>query len=323
MNQIVLMLKQWRMFFEYRKILLLLLLSVSSWASATDAAVIYPQLPEPYRAIFDTIIQGIEEEIGKSVVKLPLDKDGDLTAVSAVLKNKRVDSSDKVAIFLGKQSLRAEELMDDGGVPFILGAVLEVEEHQWEQHPILSLTPDPVLLFLRLKVLMPSARRVVVVYSPKNAWLIKLAQAAAKQYKLKLDAYEAHDLQTAVGFYRTFFSQANSQQDALWLLQDAMTVEESAILPLVLRESWNGNLVIFSSNYSHVKRGVLFSLYPDSFAMGKSLGRLAKTLLRSPGKVKNGMRSLRDVKGAINFRTLRRTGLDMSEKSLFETQYVN
>lgn len=287
--------------------------------------MIYPQLKQPYSAIFDQVIEGIEAEMGGAVAKFPLQDDTDLTRMPAVLERSRQAgaSRDKVAIFLGNQSLRAEEIVDAGGVPLILGCVLEVKEYEMLEHPVLSLAPDPSVLFERLRALMPAAKRVVVVYNPEqNAWLIELAKAAAQRYGLQLDAFEARDLRSAVSFYRAFFLQADQRSDALWLPQDSTTVEERAVVPMVLGESWEKGVVVFSSNFSHVKRGALFSFYPDNQAMGQSLGRLAKELLKSPRSVKNGMMPLRNLKGAVNLRAAQRASLELPSNVVFATTYA-
>lgn len=300
----------------------LLIFPASGWA---DAAVIYPQLKQPYSAIFDQVIAGVEDELGAAVAKFPLQDDTDLTRMPGVLERSRQSGAtkDKVAIFLGNQSLRAEEIIDAGGVPLILGCVLEVKAYEVLKHPVLSLAPDPSVLFERLRALMPAAKRVVVVYNPEqNAWLIELAKAAAQRYGLQLDAFEARDLRSAVSFYRAFFLQADRRSDALWLPQDSTTVEERAVVPMVLGDSWEKGIVVFSSNFSHVKRGALFSFYPDNQAMGQSLGRLAKALLKSPQSVQNGMMPLRDLKGAVNLRALDRVGLTLTNDVVFATTYA-
>ena len=127
-------------------------------------------------------------------------------------------------------------------------------------------------------------------------------------------AQEAPDLKTAVRLYQEVMTRADVERDALWLPQDVTTVDETTILPLVLRESWDRRLPVFSSSFSHVRRGVLFSLFPDNLGLGRNL---AGTALGLAGPSESGNRSvvpLRDVQMAVNLRTARHLGLNFTTR---------
>ena len=94
--------------------------------------------------------------------------------------------------------------------------------------------------------------------------------------------------------HETALGSAHGQRHALWLPIDATTVDDATILPLVLREPWNQNVPIFSSSFSHVDKGVLFSLYPNNAELGRSLGALATALLTGATNVR-GVTPLRTV----------------------------
>lgn len=171
-----------------------------------------------------------------------------------------------------------------------------------------SLAPDPALLFARLKSFMPGAKRVIVVYDPKqNEWLIRLAKDAAKAQGLELVALDADDLKTAVRRYQDVMGSMNGRRDVLWLPQDSTTVEESA----VLREAWNQSFVVFSSNVVHVRRGALFSLYPDNTEMGRFLAGAALASLQGNGAPQRGIQTLKQVLTAVNTRTAEHLGIDL------------
>jgi putative ABC transport system substrate-binding protein len=292
-----------RMFALLRGVMLLILATlVTSPASAAEEhpiAVIYPDIGEPYREIFTEIISGIEDKVGAPVASYPVSADTNINALKTSLNLQHT----RVVIALGRQGMKtAEQLNNAFGV--VVGGVLSVPENESVRQPVISLTPDPALLFARMKALMPSMKRVFVVYDPGfNGWLIKLAESSARAQGLELVTYKAQNLRKAVGNYQQIFSQADGRSDALWLPQDPTTVEDSSILPLVLQESWNNDLAVFSSNFGYVRRGVLFSLYPDNVAMGKSLAGLAQEMLISGGNGKQGLMPLRDVQSAVNTRT--------------------
>jgi putative ABC transport system substrate-binding protein len=62
-----------------------------------------------------------------------------------------------------------------------------------------------------------------------------------------------------------------------------------------------------------VPRGVLFALYPDNEAMGRSLGKLAMRRI-SNNSSNGGIKPLKDLKFAINLRTADHLGLSFSKE---------
>ena len=297
---------------------LLLFMSLTTWAAGEDTiAVIYPDIGEPYREIFTKIIAGIEGKVGTGLAKYPVRSDTDITMLNASLLRQHT----KVVIALGRQGMKTATALGND-IRVVVGGVLTVPENETQGQLVISLSPDPALLFARMKALMPATKRVFVVYDPRiNGWLITLAKETAHSQGLELVAYEAQDLRSAVRFYREIFSAADGHSDVLWLPQDSTTVEESSILPLVLQESWNQGIAVFSSNFVHVRHGILFSLYPDNVALGKSLAGLAQGILSSGDYGKNGMMPLRDVQSAVNVRTAQHMGISPARQQGFDLTF--
>jgi putative ABC transport system substrate-binding protein len=214
----------------------------------------------------------------------------------------------KVVIALGRQGLKAASgLVRDYGV--VVGGIVSAPEDDARNYSVISLAPDPGMLFERLKYFMPNARRVVVVYDPRqNAWLIRLARQAARKQGLELQAVEVTDLKSAVRAYQELLASVDPKKDALWLPQDPTSVEETSVLPLVLEGAWNLNLAVFSSNVTHVKRGALFSLYPNNVALGRQLAASAMSYpAGTPAVV-----PMRDALLAVNVRTASHLGMQLS-----------
>ncbi|MBS1143759.1 MAG: transporter substrate-binding protein [Proteobacteria bacterium] len=275
--------------------------------SVGPIAVLYPDIGEPYRSIFSKIIEGIEETSQTKVASYAVGSNFNAQAISGELKRQDI----RVVIALGRNGLRAASTLDkDIGV--VAGGIVSVSDSDQRGNAVLSLAPDPALLFARLKALSPKTQRVFVVFDPRqNAWLIKLAREAAKNHGIELVAQEAGDLKTALGIYQSIFATADAKRDALWLPQDSATVDDSLVLPLVLQESWNKSLPVFSSNVSHVKRGALFALYPNNFELGRNLASSAIGIA-SGSSATRGVLPLRDVLTAFNTRTASHLGLAMS-----------
>lgn len=277
--------------------------------SARGIAVLYPDIGEPFRSVFSTIINGIEDQAKGRVSSIAVGASPNLPDIQAELRKRDV----RTVIALGRNGLKVATTLDkQWGV--VAGGVLSVPEAQARDFAVNSLAPDPSLLFAKLKSLMPAARRVMVVFDPRqNDWLIRLAREAAKDQGLEVWALEAADLKGAVAKYREVLGNADPKKDVLWLPQDSTTVDETVVMPLVLEECWGRGLLVFSSNVTHVKRGVLFSLYPDNVELGRALGRMA---LGPSASLPKGLAPLREVRLAVNTRTASHLGLNLDGRRL-------
>jgi len=268
-------------------------------AAAQSLAVLYPAIDEPYRTVFAEIIQGIEEQSRARAHAMPLPASIDATQL-------RMMKDDKVVIALGRQGVKAATAMESQP-EVVIGGVSAMPDAG--QRPGISLTPDPLLLFGLLKTLLPGVRRVIVVYNPKaNEALVRQAREAARVHGLELVALEANSLAAAARIYEAQFVASDARRDALWLPQDSTTVDEATILPLVLKESWNRALPVFSSSVLHVKKGVLFGVYPDNLQLGRDLAALALAI-RNGATVRRELAPLRAVHTALNLRTASHLGL--------------
>lgn len=273
-------------------------------------AVMYPDIGEPYYSIFAKIIEGIESNMRGQIKVYPIGANTDVTELVAQLKRTGV----KVVIALGRQGLKAASSVSatDRDVSVVAGGLLLSPETENRYVAGISLTPEPGLLFARLKTFFPSIKRVAVVFNPQhNEWLIKLARDAARAQGIELVPYEARDLATAARQYETILSSIDGRRDAVWLPQDVTTVDEGSILPLVLKESWNRNIPVFSSSFLHVKKGVLFALYPNNLELGHTLANSAFLVLSGDNR-KRGIVPLHDVFTAVNLRTASHLGLNIS-----------
>lgn len=269
-------------------------------------AVLYPDIGEPYRSIFVKIIEGIEAQLKTPVRSYAIAANQDATDLNIQLTR----SGTKVVIALGRQGLKAVQGLEKN-IAVVVGGILSIPEEDNHLLTGISLTPDPNLLFARLKNLLPGIKKIIVIYNPKNNdWLIKLAREAAKSQGLELVTHEALDMASAARLYDAVFAAADGRRDAVWLPQDTTTVDESTILPLVLKESWNRGVPFFSSSFLHVKKGALFALYPNTIELGRTLASSAQNILSGDSR-KRGMLPLREVHTAVNLRTASHIGLNI------------
>lgn len=282
--------------------------------------VVYPDLGEPFKQIFSAIIEGIEERLRGSVTSLAVGNGAAPAEIAEELRRREA----KVLIGLGRGGMRIASALA-GELSVLVGCVVSVQESEARAFPVHTLAPDPTLLLARLKRLMPAARRVHLVYDPRlNGWLARLAREAARAEGLELLAQEATDQAGALRLYSQLLATADPARDALWLPQDPTTVDDSVVLSLVLKDGWNRSIAVFSSHLAHVKRGALFSLYPDNAGLGRSLAASALRLVANPRALAAGVTPLRDMRAAINIRTAAHLGLDVAvAQTGFDLVYPN
>jgi putative ABC transport system substrate-binding protein len=273
-----------------------------------SVAVVYPDLGEPFKQVFTAIIEGIEDKLHGPVTSLAVVNTATPADVAEGLRKRDI----KVLIGLGRGGMRiAAALASDLAV--LVGCVVSVQETEAKAFPVYTLAPDPALLLARLRRLMPGVKRVHLVYDPKlNSWLVRLAREAARAEGMELLAQEASDQAGALRIYSQLLASADPARDALWLPQDPTTVDDNVVLSLVLKDGWNRAMAVFSSHVAHVRRGALFSLYPDNSELGRSLAASAVRLVGNPRAVAAGVLPLRETRAAINIRTAAHLGIDVA-----------
>lgn len=280
-----------------------------NFAASADVGIIYPAIREPYRTVFLNIIAGIDDATGDGG---SLYEVGDDDAGEKLFRWLE-EANPKVIIALGRRGLAAAKEIERAP-PIVAGGAMLAPNDAGVGVDGISLVADPDRLFGALQEIDPTVRRIVTVYNPEHSqWLIERADKAAKQRGLTLIAKPARDLRDAVRIYKEIFEDRDLKGAAMWLPQDPATVDTDTVLPMVLAEAWNQNRLVFSSLLGHVPRGVLFAMYPDNEAMGRSLAELA--MRRISNKSSNsGIKPLKDLKFAINLRTADHLGLSFSKE---------
>jgi putative ABC transport system substrate-binding protein len=282
-----------------------------SAAPPPEIVVMYPELDEPYRGVFSSIIEGIQEQSKVGVRLLSIGEGSDISQSMGATNL----SDASVIIALGRTGLANSEHWR-GKVPIVVGALLLTPDKDERGLSGISLAASPDLLLERLHHLAPSVKRVHVVYSPRTSeWLVDIARGVASKFNFQLRAYKSNDIKSSALIYRDILNKSRPGEDAIWLLPDPVAVDNKITLPLLLRGAWNNNVLLFSSNPAHVKRGALFALFPDNKSMGMSLARMAESYLGDDAaEMRNTVIPLRDLEAAINVRTADHIGLTLSNE---------
>lgn len=290
--------------------------SVFGGAQASDfsrIAVIYPAVREPYRVIFNEIMQGIEQESHGHPQKFEIENEQELDR----LKNHLHEIHVSGVVALGRTAPAvARHLMNS--IPVVVGAARFQIGPDTQDLSGLTLTPDPAIMLDMLHKLAEGVRRVVIIHPKgKDAWLVSRARDSAKTLGLDIEEFQSENIRESALFYRDFFDKAISGRDALWLPQGDPALEEEALISLIIEESWRKSLVVFSANPEHVRRGTLFSVFPDNTLMGRKLVVMLRDRLSEAGKT-SPIIPLRELKEAINTRTADHLGLRATQFGSFD-----
>ncbi len=285
-------------------------------ADTPVTAVLFPEIREPFRSVFTTIAEGIAETLGGQVNVRPITNEETAEALTSWLGRNDIG----IAVVLGS---RGQDLSKELSprIPVVIGAIHMSDGLLANSYYGIALNPDPEILLHRLKALAPGVERVNIIYHrEREQWLIDRARAASAKHGITLNPIPVDRPQEAASSYRDILATQKSGTEALWLSQDSMVLDEQAILPMILKESWDRKLIVFSNNPSHVRRGVLFAMYPDNHRMGRSIGALAMEVHehRAHGRAENpvGIRLLDALHTAFNVRTASRLGIRYTRDDL-------
>ncbi len=271
-------------------------------------AVLYPQIKEPYNQVFENITLGIGQTVPGWVKTLVLTDDTDQDAVTGWLRERKADG----VITLGSRAMAFAPTLA-AHYPVVIGAVnLTSNENAL---PGISMLPAPYNLLQQLKTLQPEITRVHVVIQPgQQDWWLAHAKSAAQKLNLTLIAHPVTDMGASARQYHSLLDNLNPKSEALWLAS-APAIMDGAIVLDVLDVAWQRKLTVFSNRLSEVKRGALFSLYPDNVGMGASLANKLLRNMQDP-KSSTEITLLSDLKSILNVRTAKHIGLHFSKSEL-------
>lgn len=294
----------------------LLFLSSNAYADGRVGVVI-PELREPFKSIFEAVGEGVEEQTKGNANQFILTKAHEPQDISNWVQAERLDS----VIALGVSGRKATAHLPSS-MPVVLGALL-AKPKATNTRPGVALTPNPISLFELLQKISPNHKNVVVVYNPsKNQWILDLAMKQLKNKGLQLNTLIAVDLKQAVNMYDKVLSETNAKDTALWLLPDPSIIDSKVVLPFILKKSWDKNFIVFSSALAHVKKGVLFSMFPDNIEHGKQLTKLAVKQMRDGPTLGNEIYPTAGLQKALNSRVAEHIGLNLSRTESREFDVV-
>ena len=278
-------------------------------AAAVELVIVYPQVREPFARVFEEIVRGAEVGYEHQVQRVALKENQSPVDFVHVL-----DRQSPVLVLGNRLARQVSEQNTQHKV--IVGAV----NGEFSKVFGISLTPSFETISNKLKFLVPAVKKVHVIAKPgTTASDFDLGLEASPYKGFSLVIHEAEDIRSAATVYRNLMKTLD-EDDAVWILPNGSFVN-NAMLSILLQESWEKHFVVFSSNPVHVKRGALFSVYPNNYKMGLSLGRLAQTVAddlsdSDDEKAAREMQPLNDVFVTLNERTSNHLGINLTDDML-------
>ena len=268
---------------------------------AVDLVIIYPEVREPFARIYEEVVRGAEEGYQQKVRRVSMADNQSPVDFVHVL-----DRSSPVLVLGNRLARQVTEHNSDRHL--IVGAV----SSEYSDVFGITLIPDADVIAQKLPLLVPAIKTVHIVTNAGNNLLdFQRATEALSQQRIRLSIHQAEDIRDAAGVYRELM-QTLDKDDAVWILPTGSFVN-NAMLAILLHESWEKHFVVFSSNPVHVKRGALFSIYPNNYKMGMSLGRLARNIARKKPPERR-MQALQDVFVTLNERTSNHLGIGLTDE---------
>jgi len=269
-------------------------------AAEIDAVVIYPQVREPFAALYRDYLAGIQTVLPETSRDYAINGNE-----LDILSQELTAHPPEVIIALGNKSVAAAGSLS--GEQPVVGLVANRDDEANMAGGIL-LRPSAEVYLESLLAIYKDLSQVFVVYNPTmDQGLLDEARVLAAEKGITLTAREAYSIREAAGEYRQLLLTAPAYS-AIWLLPDHGFLDR-ALLSTILDVAWERKLIVFSSNPLFVKHGALFAVYPDNRAVGMMVARIAVAVAMGE---RQPLQPLRDVRLAVNERTLNHLGLRMS-----------
>ena len=223
-------------------------------------------------AAFAEVIQGFTEAIGRIPMQtLNLNENGNLEETQSQALRQ---SKSPVALAVGSQ---AATLIKNSfpGIPMIFCMVFDSHQYQGENITGIGLNVPALAQFQALKSILPSARRIGVVFDPgQSSALVEDGRQAAAALNLVLSektVTSSFEISNAV-------KEMIWNIDALWVIPDRTVVSKESFR-YMLEASINRKVPILAFSEAFVKGGALLAVAPDYPGIGHQAATLAKKIL--------------------------------------------
>lgn len=181
-----------------------------------------------------------------------------------------------------------------------------------------SVKPPMRLILEKFKEIIPSMRRIGVIYNPdKTKYLVDEAKDAAEELHLKLVTRPVESRRDIASGLKDLWGRI----DALWLLPDPVVLWEDTFKYMVA-EATARRVPILGFSRSMVKSGALASVFPDYREMGVQAGWLAGKVLQGYLPSKLSLVQPNSCQVALNVKIAKLLGIDLPKNIIEEAELL-
>lgn len=273
--------------------------------AAETVAILYPDVPEPERGLFEIIRLGTRDSIAAA---------GARSVEIAVRENEsKVDLANRVQevgatriLLLGRRAYELSEGLERRYPTY--AAAVDLPVGKSSRVSGITMYADPKVVFKTLHLLAPRIERVIIVIDKQSStWMLDAAKAAAREERLDPVVHDAHSRSDGTSQAWNILQYGNPDTDALWILDSSGYANED-VLPELTAESWRRHFLVFSNVVQHVREGALFAVYLDPKGLGRRAGvQVLQTKLGAHEIV-----FLEDLERAVNTRVAAHLELPVS-----------
>ena len=229
-------------------------------------------------------IKGIKRDLESSNIPIQIEQftitQGDDKKVA--LRRKITEDSPDVLVTVGTHSTRIAKSLDSG-IPIVFSSVLNpvtsglIDSYESPGSTITGASLD-ISIDIQLEKfvkIVPTIRKIGVLYSSHTAYIVEQAKTWAKSKPVEIVPYEvlsAKDVPKGVGFLA-------KSCDGFWAIPDKSIFTPQST-KFILLESFRNRIPVMGFSPSFVKSGALFALIVDNKFIGAQAGELVIKILK-------------------------------------------
>lgn len=261
--------------------------------------------------IIDQILDGFKKVCGNGINITEKDMKGDFSKGRKIMKKikKSMKSNPpKVILTISDPATKiAQEAISE--IPILFTMIINPAKKGFVGDNISGISMDvPVSLQLKkLKTIIPTVKRIGIIYDPKNSDnIIKEAEQAASAMGLELVLQKVSSPKKVPSAVRSIIKKV----DAIMLISDKTVVNRDSFKFIITTTLEEKVPTLVYSEFL-VKAGLLLSLTPDYFSIGKQAGNIICRSGKISPKMNPSIISPEVLRLAINLKTAKRIGLNI------------
>ena len=238
------------------------LVYTNAWAQTT--VFVTPKVDAPYDAIFENIIKGYQQ---RSTADIKIIRFGRDAPSANALVSSQIDriADVKLIVPIGND---AYDLVKQLNTKYpVLGVLVNKSALLDNDLPILSIHTDPRLYVQRIRQILPDTKKIIYIHHIHNKSLGEIEKKITQKFGMAYDMLLVNDLEDALVKFNTL-SRESHPNTVFVISRDVVSLNTDLLFPILMDYSWRKGVPMVSETLSHVKRGFLFSYYPDLIGVG-------------------------------------------------------